>query len=755
MYQSKKNKDSIPIVKVMASFVKLSNGETTSITNQVRLPSNKSITSPKIASNPKKTSKGNKLMRRVLFAQKLRSKTVKSNPYQARSLSKSKLLKITSNNGRSFQLKHLQSSPNRRSNLRLHRLLSNHPKKLKTKVSEEGSNSQYMNRTKNSNDPNINHVFCPFVSKVHQKDCFEEAELFLLNKPDLKHLIQDKLYSNKEQAFLYQNLMKNNEENKLKQFHKKISRIDKIQKRSNLLTSIRAVDPTTHKEYFTKLSSKKQKFMQKVGKINSSSNSQNVQLQINKINTLQEIISSDFPETVIIPPKNYSVSNKNKEKEKENKVNISAKFDRQKALFNIQNYKNKINQVVQKKCFVNFIPKLTRICTLIMRPPSRENSSLIFIPYSIKQKEDEGIEGHLLCYGGNGAEHFSDMFRLGLPMQIPHYSASDNVKRVKKLRKGKGKSDKKGKKVKSQEEKVEKELKKQNNDVKRSLNWTKHLLTTSVDIFGQVAISCHSLNFYKGKLIVFGGWNIPLQVLRPYKRLSNTLFFINPFQMSIEKPSNQYVGRDRPCPRKHHSSCVIDDNLVIFGGMDPSNKILEDIYYYNLTQHSWSKIKDIGCPEDQNYDELDFFYGMARHKVMYCQNSMEYGMYKNKCLSFFGQNCDLEPISTFFKLEIDFEKKKVIVEEARAINKPPPARHSHQVVLLPKCSFFLLILDDAFAIHGGKGLNQRIFNDLYLFICLSNIWVKVRFQNGSRLPPRTNHSVRGSYFNGIDVWGWP
>uniref|UniRef100_F6YWZ1 F-box protein 42 n=1 Tax=Xenopus tropicalis TaxID=8364 RepID=F6YWZ1_XENTR len=103
-----------------------------------------------------------------------------------------------------------------------------------------------------------------------------------------------------------------------------------------------------------------------------------------------------------------------------------------------------------------------------------------------------------------------------------------------------------------------------------------------------------TLVVYKELLVLFGGWTRP----SPYPLHQPERFFDEIHTYSPSKNWwNCIVTTHGPPPMAGHSSCVIGDKMIVFGGSLGSRQMSNDVWVLDLEQWSWSKPTITGsCP---------------------------------------------------------------------------------------------------------------------------------------------------------------
>ncbi|XP_053136743.1 F-box only protein 42 [Hemicordylus capensis] len=95
-----------------------------------------------------------------------------------------------------------------------------------------------------------------------------------------------------------------------------------------------------------------------------------------------------------------------------------------------------------------------------------------------------------------------------------------------------------------------------------------------------------TLVVYKDLLVLFGGWTRP----SPYPLHQPERFFDEIHTYSPSKNWwNCVVTTHGPPPMAGHSSCVIQDKMIVFGGSLGSRQMSNDVWVLDLEQWAWSK----------------------------------------------------------------------------------------------------------------------------------------------------------------------
>ncbi|KAF7704395.1 rab9 effector protein with kelch motifs [Silurus meridionalis] len=120
-----------------------------------------------------------------------------------------------------------------------------------------------------------------------------------------------------------------------------------------------------------------------------------------------------------------------------------------------------------------------------------------------------------------------------------------------------------------------------------TLTWKWKLIKTKGNV---PSLAYHSCSIYKGEMYVFGGLQ-PSHGLGG-KACSNALYIFNPEHELWYQP---IVEGDRPLPRFGHSSTLLPDKLVIFGGRKTAT-YLNDLYILDLGFMEYNAVKYENMP---------------------------------------------------------------------------------------------------------------------------------------------------------------
>ena len=93
----------------------------------------------------------------------------------------------------------------------------------------------------------------------------------------------------------------------------------------------------------------------------------------------------------------------------------------------------------------------------------------------------------------------------------------------------------------------------------------------------------HTANLYKGQIVYFGGE-------KSYNRIYKWRMCTNDTRIyDIKTKEWRYV---RPFPitsRRNHAAVIIDNNLLVYGGIDSLGQYNNDLWSLNLKKRTWKK----------------------------------------------------------------------------------------------------------------------------------------------------------------------
>ena len=257
------------------------------------------------------------------------------------------------------------------------------------------------------------------------------------------------------------------------------------------------------------------------------------------------------------------------------------------------------------------------------------------------------------------------------------------------------------------------------------LEWLKISQKDSIDNrYGHTAIAINN------KLFIFGG-------ITKYENSSITngliIFSFNDYKYSIPE-----LGHIKPEPRRSHIAVLLSNQILIHGGINEENKILNDCYILNINPMKWFQ------PKIDNSCKFPKLYGHAACLVIpimilithkFNIYSFSEGNINNKKINqikikglyiFGGKNKEFGGISNQLWILIMGKKPlEWIIPVTKG--KPPSPRFFHTMNYYEKGNYLI--------VHGGRNdciSDDSALNDTYLFNLENLEWVNVEiFSNNN------------------------
>ena len=265
------------------------------------------------------------------------------------------------------------------------------------------------------------------------------------------------------------------------------------------------------------------------------------------------------------------------------------------------------------------------------------------------------------------------------------------------------------------------------------LEWTKISQNgVSFNRYGHTAI------FYQNKLYFFGGKT-------KYLNLSNCCG-LEIFSINEGIFSSPTVGKISPEPRKNHIAELLNNQILIHGGINDENKILSDCYILTLNPLRWN------LASINKYAPAPKLYGhtscvaiphtlLLHHKFsIYSYPNLEPGkvstVIKEKGIYIFGgKSKDEGGLSNQLWILITGKKPMEWVQPETK-GKPPSPRYFHSMSFYEKGNFII--------IHGGRNdamSDSYALNDTFIFDLENFEWSKVELyiQSGFKILNRCGH----------------
>ncbi|KAL9647250.1 hypothetical protein ABK040_012602 [Willaertia magna] len=252
---------------------------------------------------------------------------------------------------------------------------------------------------------------------------------------------------------------------------------------------------------------------------------------------------------------------------------------------------------------------------------------------------------------------------------------------------------------------------------------------------GELSYAATSLGLYETQeahsaLILFGGWS-EVNVLNDlWKFNCKTEKWIN----LTDKQKGQV-----PTPRSNHSAVIIDNSLILFGGLgEEMEDVKQDMYILNLQTLQWRKIQ---------LDDTDDKPPASRSHAC-CVH--------RKSMILFGGGTEKVCYNTLYRFDLEVERwfkiKPRKSEELLEAEKDPTKPIASNLILVepePRmfCEAILYDMDRLF-LFGGRNGKQKI-NEVWQFDFQNSQWNLM--QVGDYLEDDTNASGNSLVLNDDDM----
>lgn len=137
-------------------------------------------------------------------------------------------------------------------------------------------------------------------------------------------------------------------------------------------------------------------------------------------------------------------------------------------------------------------------------------------------------------------------------------------------------------------------------------------------------------------------------------------------------------------------------------------------------------------------DSSDFqiLSGFFNHRTVAVPFESKYKELAGKIVLYGGLNFEYRPMSEVYFFSVSESQVEIDQLTVSSVSgKPPPPRHSHSMKFMD--------LFGGFIIHGGKGPNEEVLNDMWIFCFPTRDWKKVVPK--IKLESRCNHEVNLIY----------
>ncbi|KAL4478030.1 hypothetical protein ABPG72_013469 [Tetrahymena utriculariae] len=284
-------------------------------------------------------------------------------------------------------------------------------------------------------------------------------------------------------------------------------------------------------------------------------------------------------------------------------------------------------------------------------------------------------------------------------------------------------------------------------DLEQNLKWQKldHNSTknnTPVVRFG------HSMNYYKGSLIVFGG-ETHFNTSFKQKQCLCDIFALN---IDQKKWAQINVAGDIPQGRRGHASCIVGRWLIIHGGSNFRDFTLSDVWAFDLGTSSWQEISTVCQDISKNkyiatgHSCCAVFYTTRLNKITlfkYIDPKIPKWMAQipyEGVYFFGGRDEDGNMLNTIRILKVDQNPIGWIFPEIEG--KPPSPRYGHSM------NYNQLL--NVIVICGGEN-DSCYLNDMHILNVEFLTWYKVDIK-GQKSINRANHCAV-SYDSKLLIFG--
>ena len=231
----------------------------------------------------------------------------------------------------------------------------------------------------------------------------------------------------------------------------------------------------------------------------------------------------------------------------------------------------------------------------------------------------------------------------------------------------------------------------------------------------------HTSVIYQNKIFLFGG------------RTKYGGAFVSPWLEIFSLTENAFTNQDPegnifPEPRKNHIAELIGNHMLIHGGLNESNEILNDCYFLNLNQLRWGVcFINRNTPSPRLYGHTSCLvlpkeYYQSHRLTIYSYPEMETGSnrLKEKGIYIFGGKSKEEGglSNKMWILLIGQKQLKWISPEIKG--KPPSPRYFHSMNYYDKGNMLI--------VHGGRNdavSDSCALDDTFIFDLENFEWMQV------------------------------
>ena len=249
----------------------------------------------------------------------------------------------------------------------------------------------------------------------------------------------------------------------------------------------------------------------------------------------------------------------------------------------------------------------------------------------------------------------------------------------------------------------------------------------------------HSSIVIGNNLVIFGG-----EIPKNYFKTSEDLIVFN---IDNKKFSYPRIKKGKISQRKGHISIAATSSMLIYGGINlDTNKIENSAYILNLNKMIFTSLDYIG----DKLPYLTYHNAIIAHNFFhYTSNSFSFYKFPSGLPHHREQRIKIEGIYIFGGLDDKYEisnklyiisifRKPCIAFKPKIDGIPPEPRYNSKMIFIEDYDFIV--------ITGGTGKNQRVFNDLMILNIESLNWIKPIYEPEDNfspiwLTPRTEHEM--------------
>lgn len=237
----------------------------------------------------------------------------------------------------------------------------------------------------------------------------------------------------------------------------------------------------------------------------------------------------------------------------------------------------------------------------------------------------------------------------------------------------------------------------------------------------------HSAEVWNNSLVLFGGVTCYKRSLA--EQLSADVWLLELESLSLTKLRASTAEPAALTPRKCHSTALLGDELFVFGGLsDHEHLPLSDVWVFQLSilcsaeTRIWRSVELVAR---ESVLELGFF----NHKMVLVPWASKFEELAGKVFMFGGLDYNYQLIEHPYRVDLDTFRAAFSPLDTRGSSPPP--RHSHSMKFM---HYF-----DGVVVSGGKGADDRVLGDLWIYSLVKRQWREVVHQSAS--VPRASHEV--------------